>query len=140
MSETLSGGCQCGAVTYKIEAEPLFTAICHCRQCQRATGSASHPLIAVPRAAVAISGEVRHFETIADSGQPVRRGFCPSCGCRLFGLPDIAPDLMTISVGNLDDPSGFEPGMHIFTSSAQPWDRIEDDLPKFPGLPPRPAA
>lgn len=136
MTQTFAGGCQCGAVRYEAKAEPVFSAICHCRHCQMAAGAASNPFVAVPKAAVAITGEVRYFETKGDSGNPTRRGFCPTCGSRLFGLADMAPALMAISVASLDDPAVFKPTMHVYTKSAQPWDRIADDLPAFPGLPP----
>lgn len=136
MTETMTGHCECGAVRYEAKAEPAFSAVCHCRHCQRAAGSASNPFIAVPKAAVKISGELRYFETKGDSGLPTRRGFCPSCGSRIFGMADIAPDLIAISVASLDDPSTFQPQMHVYTKSAQPWDRIHDDLPAFPAMPP----
>ena len=140
MSKPISGGCECGAVRYETEAEPLMSGICHCRQCQRASGAGSNPFIVVPKASVAITGEVRYFDTTGDSGKASRRGFCPTCGCRLLGMAELAPDLMAISIGSLDDPSTFQPGMRIYASSAQPWDRIPDDLPAFPALPPIPEA
>ena len=135
MSKT-KGGCQCGAVRYQSEAEPMLSIICHCRQCQRASGTIGNTFIAVPKAAVEITGEVRYFETKGDSGKPVHRGFCPTCGSRMFGLADAAPDLIAISAGSMDDPSTFKPGMHVYTGAAQPWDRIHDDLPAFPAMPP----
>jgi hypothetical protein len=52
--------------------------------------------------------------------------------------PAILPDLMGIMAGSLDDPSGFRPGMDIYTASAQPWDIMNQELPKFPKLPPMP--
>jgi hypothetical protein len=136
MSKTTTGGCQCGAVRFETTAEPVFSAVCHCRQCQRASGAPSSAFVAVPKQAVSISGEVRYFETKGGSGNPVRRGFCPTCGSRLFGIADVAPDLMGISSVSFDDPSDFSPQMHIFTENAQPWDRIGGELPVFPGMPP----
>lgn len=140
MTKTITGGCQCGAVRYESAAEPVISVICHCRQCQRASGAAGNPFVGLPKAAVAITGEVRYFETTGDSGKPVRRGFCPTCGSRLFGLADLVPDVIAISAASLDDPAEFQPGMHVYTASAQPWDRIPDDLPAFPALPPIPEA
>ncbi len=136
MSKKMSGGCQCGAVRYETEAEPMFSVICHCRQCQRASGTTGNIFAAVPKPAVAVTGKVRYFETKGDSGKTVRRGFCPTCGCRLFGLSEMVPDVMAIAVGSMDDSSGFKPQMHVYTASAQPWDHIHDGLPAFPGMPP----
>ena len=138
MTKTITGGCECGAVRYQTDAAPVMSGICHCRDCQKASGSGNNPFVVVPKDAVKITGEVRYFATTGDSGKPSRRGFCPTCGCRLFGLADVAPHLMALSVGSLDDPATFQPGMHIYVKSAQPWDRVPDDLPAFPGLPPVP--
>ena len=58
MSKALTGGCLCGAVTYACEAAPLATAICHCEDCQRQTGTAFSVLVAVPAEALRIDGEI----------------------------------------------------------------------------------
>jgi hypothetical protein len=91
----------------------------------------------VPRDAVRITGEVKYHEVQGDSGQPIRRGFCPNCGSRLFGQPSGMPMALTgISLGSLDDPSLYKPTIDLFTSRAQPWDFMNPDLPKFPKMPP----
>jgi hypothetical protein len=54
----------------------------------------------------------------------------------LFGKPAILPELMSIMAGSLDDPSGHKPAMDIYTTSAQPWDYMNPELPKFPKMPP----
>jgi hypothetical protein len=130
------GGCMCGAVRYECAADPIFMGNCHCRDCQQSTGGAYTPAIGVPRVAVKITGDVRYFESKADSGSMAKRGFCPNCGSRLFSMPPFAPDLMVITAGSLDDPSIFKPGMDIYTGSAQPWDHMNSALPKFPKMPP----
>jgi hypothetical protein len=130
------GGCMCGAVRYECAATPMFMGNCHCRDCQRASGGTYAPAIGVPRSAVQITGDVKYYESKADSGNMARRGFCANCGSRLFSLPPFAPDLMVILATSLDDPSIFKPGMDIYTSSAQPWDHMDPSLPKFPKMPP----
>jgi len=85
---------------------------------------------------VKITGEVKYYESKADSGQTAKRGFCANCGSRLLSLPPFAPDLMVIMAATLDDPSSFKPAMDIYTSSAQPWDHLNPALPKFPKMPP----
>ena len=79
--------------------------------------------------------EPKYFELTADSGQTTSRAFCPECGSRLFGQPGSRPDIVTIRVGSLDDPSKFQPDRDIYVASAQPWDYMNPDLPKFPKLP-----
>jgi len=79
---------------------------------------------------------VKYRDLKGDSGQIVSRGFCPACGSRLFLKAEMMPDLMGIMAGSLDDPSWFQPTMDIFTASAQPWDFMNPNLPKFPNMPP----
>jgi hypothetical protein len=128
----------CGAVRYECSAEPLFSLNCHCRDCQRETGSAFAPILAVLKAAFTLAqGTPKYFDIMADSGQTTRRAFCAACGSPLFGEPGSAPDLLTIRVGSLDEPRRFRPGLDIYTASAQPWDSMNPELPKFPKMPPR---
>jgi hypothetical protein len=130
-----TGGCMCGAIRYECSAEPIVTANCHCRDCQQATGTAFAAAILVPRNAVTIVGDVKYYEVTGDSGNIVGRGFCPNCGSRLFSKPPI-PELMGIMAGSLDDPSEFQPGMNIYAASAQLWDYMNPELPKFDKMPP----
>jgi hypothetical protein len=112
-----------------------MTGNCHCRDCQKASGGAYAPALAVPTPTVKITGEVTCFDNHGDSGHVVSRGFCPTCGARLFGKSAGMPDLTIILAGSLDDPSGFRPGMDIYTASAQPWDHMNPQLPKFTKMP-----
>lgn len=138
MSRKLTGGCRCGALRYECAAEPVVSLICHCRDCQRASGAGAVPLIAVPKDALKMTGEARYFETVSDSGHRVHRGFCPTCGSRVCAATELAPDLITVLAGSLDDPSMFAPGMHVYTERAHAWDRIADGLPTFPRMPSNP--
>ena len=108
MSTSLTGGCQCGAVRYECSAEPLFTGNCHCRDCQKATGGAYVPAFAVPVQSVKITGDVKYYESRSDSGNTFSRGFCPTCGGRVFGKTSGFPQFILITAGSLDDPSRFK--------------------------------
>lgn len=131
MSVTFAGGCICRAVRYECSAEPVMMANCHCRDCQKAGGGAFAPAVIVPTASLKITGEAKFYDTQSDSGNIVSRGFCPNCGSRLFGKTAAMPDLMAIQAGSLDDPSWYQPRMDIYTASAQPWDTMNPQLPKF---------
>lgn len=131
-----AGGCMCGAVRYEFNAAPIFMGNCHCRDCQRANGAAYNPAIGVPRSAMKITGDVKYYESRTDSGNMTRRAFCPNCGSRLFSDPEFASDLRVLVAASLDDPSIFKPAMDIYASSAQPWDKMDPALPKFPKMPP----
>lgn len=135
MKIPFTGGCLCGSIRYECSAEPIIMGNCHCRDCQRATGSAFAAVLLVPRNAVAIAGEVKYYEVIGDSGGTVGRGFCPNCGSQLVSKPSIG-DFMSIAAGSLDEPSEFQPRIDFYTASAQPWDYMNPDLPKFAKVPP----
>jgi hypothetical protein len=135
MKIPFTGGCLCGNIRYECSAEPMFMGNCHCRDCQQATGTAFAAAILVPRNTVTITGDVKYYEVTGDSGGIVARGFCPNCGSRLFSKRAMA-DFMGIMAGSLDNPSGFQPRMDLYTASAQPWDYMNPDLPKFPKFPP----
>ena len=137
----LSGGCACGAIRYACTAPALFCLNCHCRDCQRESGSAFVPVMAALRAAFeVVQGTPRYFDLTADSGHTTTRAFCGDCGSPLFGLPGAAPEIVMIRSGSLDEPSSFKPSRDIFTASAQRWDYMNPELPKVSGLPDPPAS
>lgn len=135
MKVPFSGGCMCGAIRYECTAEPIFMGNCHCRDCQQATGTGYAPALLVPRSAVITTGEVKYYDVTGDSGSIVSRGFCPTCGSRLFGKRP-SGEVIGIMAGSLDQPSGFQPAIDVYTGSAQLWDHMNPELPKFQKFPP----
>lgn len=140
MTTPIKGGCACGAIRYEIAAEPIMAGHCQCRGCQRATGGGHASGIAFPKAAMKVTGRPKFHDVKADSGNTVSRGFCPSCGSFVMARNSGMPDMATIAAGSLDDPSVFKPRMVVFTRSAQPWDRMDPELPKFAKMPEMPAS
>jgi len=138
MSKPTTGGCLCGAVRYEISAEPMMSGHCHCRKCQRVSGGAKASAFAVPEDSLTVTGERTRFSTEADSGSTTTLQFCPTCGAPVLSGSTGMPGLVIVYAGSLDDPSIFQPGMDIYTDSAQPWDHMDPDLPKFPGMPEMP--
>jgi hypothetical protein len=132
----ITGGCVCGAVRYAIDAEPLGARTCWCRYCQRiATGSASvNAIFAVD--AVTITGPLRYFARIADSGNHMKSGFCPECGTQLTSASDERSHLLILRVGTLDDPSRIAPQATIWADSAPHWAPIDPALPPHALQPP----
>ena len=137
-SDSHTGRCHCGAVSYEFTGAPLLCVTCHCTDCACISGAIGHAAMGLRRDAVTITGEVSWYESRGDSGKMVRRGFCPRCGTRLFGMPDLAPELMSISLLSLDDPSAFHPEMNIYVKSAADWTVCDDALPAFETMPPIP--
>jgi hypothetical protein len=135
MEYPLTGGCLCGNVRYEISAEPVSSAICHCRTCQKAVGAPHFAALFVPSSALKITGEYKEYASIADSGNTMYRAFCPVCGTSLFGRNSKFTDIRPVSAVTLDDPSLYKPEKDIWVASAQPWDVMHAELVKFPGNP-----
>ena len=124
----ITGGCACGAIRYASTAEPSFSLICQCRQCQRATGGGHATAFVLPTDAVTVTGEVRFFDQQADSGNTVARGFCPTCGSPMMNRNSGYPRSLYVHAATLDDPSIFRPETVVFRAAAQPWDHVDPDL------------
>jgi hypothetical protein len=104
---------------------------CHCRDCQRASGTAYAALIAFPTEAVTLSGEVRYYRVTSERGTQLDRGFCATCGSPLVLKPLARPEVLYVHAASLDDPSLHKPTANIWTRSAQSWDCIDPAIPRF---------
>lgn len=134
MSE-LKGSCRCGKVSYSSTADPVFVGVCHCRSCQKSTGSAYATVVAVPAASVTVKGATKRFDDKGDSGQATHREFCPECGSAVMQSADALAGISMLTAGTLDDPALLKPGMQIYCDSAMPWSMVSDlqAFPKMPG-------
>ncbi len=131
MGFSLNGGCACGSIRYVCRSKPVLQYKCHCRACQRASGSGFVALFWVPSDKLELTAdEPRYYAVEADSGRQLKRGFCPKCGSNVLLQPDF-PDIIFIVAASLDDPSEFKPQQAIWTSSAQPWDMLDTSLQQF---------
>jgi len=136
MGTTLRGGCACGAIRFECTSESILSVLCHCRDCQRSTGSAYAAELVVPESAFSfVRGTPRQFAVMGDSGNTVQRGFCPDCGSPLVASSSGRPQFLAIQAASLDDPTLFHPTHHVYTSSAQPWDHIDPELSAFARIP-----
>ncbi len=131
-----AGGCACGAVRYEATAEPILMLHCHCRDCQRSSGGPYASFVVVPTEAFKITkGALRFYPTPSEAGGHTHRGFCAECGTPVMGKPDAAPQIAAIRTASLDDPSGFNLQMDVWTCDAHPWDKMNPALPKFEKYP-----
>jgi hypothetical protein len=135
----VTGGCLCKAVRYMITAPPIVTRECWCRVCQYLGAGSSAVNVCFPSAAVQVSGELRDYPSVADSGNLMHRRFCPTCGTPVFTSAEVRPHLVFVRVGTLDEPQQVRPDMAIWTASAPRWACIDPRIPQVPGQPP-PAA
>lgn len=133
---SMTGQCLCGAVKYKCSADPVIAGNCHCRDCQKSSGSAYAPTFFVPEQSISIQGQVKYYESVSGSGGKVSRGFCPNCGSQLFGKTEAMQGLIAVRAGSLDDTSQYRPQVDIFVSRAAPWDFIPPTATQFPEMPP----
>jgi len=133
---TISGGCLCGAVRYRTEADPIITRMCWCRVCQYLALGNAAVSVCFPTEGMSITGDMRDFVSVADSGNRMHRRFCPNCGTQLFSEAEARPHLIFVRAGTLDDPEIARPAATIWTASAPSWACIDETLPKWEGQPP----
>jgi hypothetical protein len=128
------GGCTCRQIRFRMRGTPMFVHCCHCRWCQRETGSAFviNALIEAQRVEL-LQGEPMMIDTPSNSGQGQRVSRCPKCHLALWSSYAGAGEaLRFLRVGTLDDPDTFSPDIHIFTSSKQPWVMLPPTTPAVP--------
>jgi hypothetical protein len=132
MSEQREGGCACGAVRYRLTSAPMFVHCCHCRDCQRQTGSAFvlNALIEADRVSV-VSGDLASVAMPTDSGRPHRVFRCALCQTALWSEYGGVAALRFVRVGTLDDPASLAPDVHIYVRSKLPWVALPEAVPAF---------
>jgi hypothetical protein len=115
------GHCDCREVRYRMTSEPMFVHCCHCRWCQRETGSAFvlNALIEADRVELC-AGQPDVIDTPSSSGKGQRIHRCPSCRIALWSTYSL-PTVYFIRVGTLENPDIAPPDIHIYTSTKQPW-------------------
>ena len=131
----MTGGCLCGQVRYSANAEPAFVGVCHCKNCQKQTGTAFSVIVGIPKTALSVQGRVKTFHDTGDSGQVMDRNFCPECGSPIFSDAAVMPGVAFIKAGTLDDTSWLDPKMHVYCDSKERWAPIPDDTQKFAKMP-----
>lgn len=128
---SIEGRCTCGAVRYKLTSRPLFVHCCHCRWCQRETGSAFalNAMIESNRV-VLLQGEPEMIDTPSNSGKGQKISRCPICRIALWSnYAGAGEAIRFVRVGALADPDRFPPDIHIFTASKQPWVVLPPSVP-----------
>lgn len=129
MRRGAEGGCQCGVVRYRLEGGLGRLTACHCRDCQRQSGSAFGLSLNLPAEAFQLlSGELKKFTVVCDSGRTKDCAFCGSCGTRIHHSGEWG---MSIKAGTLDDTSGLSPEAHYWTKRKQPWIDIPEGAQCF---------
>lgn len=130
----MKGRCTCGRVRFKLTLPPLFVHCCHCRWCQRETGSAFVLNALIEASAVRLLGDPPvDVLTPSESGLGQRIARCPDCHVALWSVyPGAGPKFRFVRVGALENPDACPPDIHIFTDSKQPWVVIPDGARAVP--------
>jgi hypothetical protein len=131
----LEGGCLCGGVRFRISGKLGPAGYCHCKECQRASGSAFASNAPVRTGYFAFSAGAE-LVTEYESSPGKYRAFCRRCGSPVYSRRDDEPELRRIRLGTLDADPERRPLLHVWTSEKAPWYEIGDTLPRYPrGLP-----
>ena len=134
MSNT--GGCLCGNVTYKVEGEPVANFLCHCKNCQKQSGSAFSINLIYPKSQFKLQGDLSTYVDRSKAGRELLRQFCSNCGTPIFSSLPHMPDIIVLKVGTLDDNSAYNPAAEIWCASRQNWVDFKGLYPEFEENPP----
>jgi len=129
----LKGSCLCGAVHYQVSDEFVYSLICHCSQCRRATGAGNKPFAGIERGKLSLT---QGGEAVMRYGDDVTHDVhCARCGSLLYSDIGTGP-YVHVTLGTLVDEPSIRPAAHIFVGSKAAWDVITDGLPQFAEFPP----
>ena len=129
----MTGGCLCGAIRYRLTQPVDKIIMCHCTDCQKASGAGASANAVVPTDKFEITkGTPKVFGKVVDSGNTLQRAFCPECGSPIYSRRAHAPEMTVLKVGSLDAPVDLKVVMNIWTRSARPWMHIDPAIDQFP--------
>ncbi len=132
MTRDLHGQCGCGALRFKLKAEPMVVHCCHCKDCQHQTGTAFVINAIIERDNVEVeSGETAMYTMPTASGRPHDVYRCAECGTTVWSDYGRRETMLFLRVGTLDEPSELPPDVHIFTRSKLPWVGLPADVPAY---------
>ena len=126
----IKGSCLCGSIQFQINNTPKQINLCHCKMCQKFSGSAFGSFMRVHKEDFLVT-QGQDLETIYDSSDFAARAFCSKCGSSFRYINKEAPDLIFVAAGCLDDHPGIEPRHHIFVKDKAPWYDIDKKFPQF---------
>lgn len=121
--------CACGGLKAEAKAEPYAVIVCHCRDCQRRSGSAFGAGVYFSKEAVELPEGARIYERAAPEGRMIVNHFCRECGTTLFWTSDLHSEGVAIALGGFEDPSKFTPGRSVWEQSKADWVHFDEKLP-----------
>ena len=131
-AELEKGRCLCGKVSYLFNQSDAISAHhCHCKDCQKITGSGKATILLVPSNSLKIEGDLKFFTVSGTAGSSVSRGFCEECGSQLVSFVEENPEIKFIKVGSLDDSSWVTIASNFWSSTAYPWSPADESIQTF---------
>ena len=132
MDNTAKGECLCGNYRYELDRDQIISAHhCHCKDCQKMTGSGKATIIMVPTPLLKTEGELKVYTVEGTDGSHVSRGFCPNCGSQLISYVEEMPDIRFVKAGSLNDSDWLTVSSSFWSSSAEPWSPVDPACPSF---------
>jgi hypothetical protein len=125
--------CQCGYLSAEVaDGAYRLTVACHCRDCQRRSGSPFGAIAYFPEASVILTGQATEFERLTDAGNRFTSGFCPRCGSTVYARASKTPQMIGITVGAFADPDFAPPALSVYEQSRLAWVGLPNDVPRHP--------
>jgi hypothetical protein len=113
--------CSCGELSATAGGPPLKVSVCHCKSCQRRTGSAFGVAVFFRLEDVVRTGRSETYVRVGDSGKELTFHFCPSCGSTVFWTPEFRPGLIAIALGCFEEASDLIPSQSVYDEAAHGW-------------------
>ena len=130
--EIQKGGCLCGNVSYEFnKPSSMTTHHCHCKDCQKSTGSGKATIMLIPKDELKISGELKFYTVTGSAGSHVSRGFCENCGSPLVSFVEENADIRFIKLGSLNDSSWVNVESNFWSSTANSWSPADEEIFSF---------
>ena len=137
MSSEEIGECLCGQLRCGFDRDTVVSAHhCHCKDCQKITGSGKATIIMVPTDALSMQGEYKTFTVTGTDGSHVTRGFCPTCGSQMISYVEELPSLRFIKAGTLSDSSWVTIDSSFWSDTAEAWSPVDASSQSFEKNPP----
>ena len=127
-----TGSCLCGEVSYSFNESSVISAHhCHCKDCQKSTGSGKATIVMIPENALQMKGEIKIYTVTGTDGSHVTRGFCESCGSPLISYIEEMQGIRLIKAGSLDDSSWLKIDSNFWSSTSREWSPVDETLHSF---------
>ena len=136
---SVNGKCQCGNVSYKVEGDPFLKSVCHCLDCQAASGGGyTSTMVLLKESFTLCSGELSFWEKKCENGSITKCYFCSTCSNRIYHVNSENEGILRLKAGTLENSSGFIPQVHLWTKRRQPWIQIPKNVAVFESQPSNP--